>query len=83
MKHAREDYGRIQDPAGLIPEDEPVFVIRGQDLVAPAVLRFYADQAEAIGASAELVARVRGHAETMEKWQRDVARKVPDLHVSV
>lgn len=24
MKHAREDYGRIQDPAGLIPLDEGV-----------------------------------------------------------
>lgn len=24
MIHAREDYNRIQDPAGQIPEDEPV-----------------------------------------------------------
>ena len=23
MRHAREDYNRIQDPAGQIPDDEP------------------------------------------------------------
>ena len=26
MKHARPDYDRIQDPAGLIPDAEPVFL---------------------------------------------------------
>lgn len=31
MKHARKDYDRIQDPAGLIPDNEPVFLVRGQD----------------------------------------------------
>lgn len=33
MKHARKDYNRIQDPAGLIPDNEPVFLVRGQDKV--------------------------------------------------
>ena len=42
MKHARPDYDRIQDPAGLIPEDEPVFLLRGQDQFAAETLRFYA-----------------------------------------
>lgn len=31
MRHAREDYNRIQDPAGKIHEDEPVFLMRAQD----------------------------------------------------
>ncbi len=39
MKHARKDYDRIQDTVGKIPENEPVFLIRGQDLAAPAALR--------------------------------------------
>jgi HSP20 family protein len=26
MQHARDDYDRIQDPSGLIPDDEPVFL---------------------------------------------------------
>jgi len=42
MKHARQDYNRIQDSEGLIPEDEPVFLLRGQDTVAPGVVRFWA-----------------------------------------
>lgn len=79
MKHARKDYARIQDPAGLIPEEEPVFLIRGQDLVAPKVLRFYAAHAAGAGASDELVLLVLGHAREMERWQRLCARKTPDL----
>ena len=27
MIHARPDYNRIQDPAGLIPDDEPVMTV--------------------------------------------------------
>ena len=42
MKHARKDYDRIQDPENKIPDDEPVFLIRGQDTTAPAVLRYWA-----------------------------------------
>jgi hypothetical protein len=40
MRHARADYDRIQDPDGLIPQDEPVFLIRGQDRAAPAMERW-------------------------------------------
>ena len=79
MKHAREDYDRIQDPAGLIPENEPVFLIRGQDLAAPEALRAYAVLAHSKGASIELVAATLGHARQMEAWQRLVAPKIPDL----
>lgn len=79
MKHARADYDRIQDPAGKIPENEPVFLIRGQDLAAPAALRAYASLAHEIGASNDLVMRVLNHARLMEEWQREVARKTPDI----
>ena len=41
MKHAREDYNRIQDPAGLIPADEPVFLLRGQDEFTPKMMALY------------------------------------------
>lgn len=43
MKHARPDYNRIQDPAGLIPADEPVMLFRAQDKHFDRVLRFYRD----------------------------------------
>lgn len=44
MKHAREDYNkRIVDLENLIPEDEPVFLLRGQDEFAARAVEFYAD----------------------------------------
>lgn len=79
MKHARPDYERIQDPAGLIPDDEPVFLIRGQDAAAPVAVAFYADAAEAYGADPTLVAAVLAHVEAMKEWQKKHGKKVPDL----
>ena len=69
MRHAREDYNRIQDPEEKIPEDEPVFLIRAQDVVAPAALENYATMAELVGADPKLVNMVREWAEEMRDWQ--------------
>ena len=66
MRHARRDYNRIQDPAGKIPADEPVFLVRGQDRAGPVTLRAWALTAEQLGAAEELVEAVRAHAYEME-----------------
>lgn len=80
MKHAREDYNvRIQDSANLIPDDEPVFVIRGQDTAAPGTVEAWASLAEAQGASPIIVAMARKHAEAMRAWQEEHGSHVPDL----
>lgn len=79
MKHAREDYNRIQDPEGKIPENEPVFLIRGQDLAAIPTLRYYMMAAVKVGAKQDVVDTVFDHIKLMEEWQREVARKTPDL----
>ena len=79
MRHARPDYDRFQDPLGLVPDDEPVFLIRGQDLAAVATLRYYAMQAHKNGAANDLITAVLDHANAMADWQRTVARKTPDL----
>ena len=79
MKHSRPDYDRIQDPAGLIPDDEPVFFLRAQDMVAPATVRVWADLAAGRGADPEMVANARLQADAMEAW---ATKKVPDLPVS-
>ncbi len=42
MKHAREDYNRIQDPEGKIGEDEPVFLLRAKDELFAEMLVTYA-----------------------------------------
>jgi hypothetical protein len=76
MKHAREDYQRIQDPAGKIPADEPVFLLRAQDAVAADVVRCWADLNLAHGGDPELSRLARAHADLMDAWP---VRKLPDL----
>ena len=49
MIHAREDYNRIQDPAGKIGEDEPVFLLRAKDSLAPAMVENWASALQASG----------------------------------
>ena len=79
MKHARTDYDRIQDPAGLIPEDEPVFLLRGQDLTAPNTLEYWANRVEALRGNPEIVQKARHHASAMRSWQEKHGGKIPDL----
>lgn len=79
MHHARHDYNRIQDPAGLIPEDEPVFLIRGRDMAAPGAVEAWANLAEALGADANIVTAARNHAALMRQYQGCRERKVPDM----
>jgi len=88
MLHARDDYQRIQDPAGLIAEDEPVFLLRGKDQLAPGIVRQWARELHRLAAheegerQEELLATARAawaHAEKMEEWQRaNGGAKVPD-----
>ena len=78
MKHARADYDRFQDPACLIPEDEPVFLIRGQDILAPDTLRAYANAARQAGRK-DIADLTFDHANRMVEWQRARKNKLPDL----
>lgn len=80
MKHARADYDRIQDPAGLIPADEPVFLLRGQDMLAPAVVRQWANNAMANGVDRKMVDKALDQAAAMEAWAKaHGGRKLPDM----
>ena len=79
MLHARPDYNRIQDPAHLIPANEPVFLLRAQDRVAPAVLECWIELAEAAGASEDILHAARGHVTAMRQWQRIHVCKIPDM----
>ena len=84
MKHKRPDYNRIQDPAGLIPADEPVFLLRGKDRAAPAAVRFWAEAALALGADGELTSLAYDQAAAMEAWQAEHGGgQVPDLPTSI
>ena len=70
MKHGRTDYdARIQDSANIIPRDEPVFLLRGQDPLAARAVRFYADLLEDNVKHLEHARAVRRHALEMTNWR--------------
>lgn len=75
MKHARDDYNRIQDPAGLIPEDEPVFLLRAQDKLACEAVAYYAELCK-LAQAKEVAAKAEAHARLMAAWPK---KKIPDL----
>lgn len=79
MKHVRADYNeRIQDSAGLIPDDEPVFLVRGQDLAALATIDAWIDEARRVGAEPEMIESGFHHRDVVEAWQAAHGAKVPD-----
>ena len=79
MRHAREDYNRIQDPAGLIPEDEPVFLIRGKDVCAPATLEAWCKEAKKYNVDPGMIKIVSDWADRMKVWQIEHESKIPDM----
>jgi hypothetical protein len=80
MIHAREDYTeRIQDSKNLIPEDEPVFLLRGQDALAPSLLLDWASRMRSLGGDPAMADLVRQQANRMIHWQNSHGVKVPDL----
>jgi hypothetical protein len=59
-----------------IPADEPLFLLRGQDQFAAAVVLHWADLVEAGGGDPDIVQGARAHADKMASW---AVKKVPDL----
>lgn len=79
MKHTRSDYNRIQDPENKIPEDEPVFLIRGQDVLAPAILITYAVMLRSRYKDETMARFIEAHAEKMITWQREHGASIPNF----
>lgn len=71
MKHGRSDYdARIQDAAKIIPDDEPVFLLRAQDKLACRAVSFYADMLQQFGGDPEHVKRIKEQATRMFDWPK-------------
>ena len=70
--------GKHMDP--IIPEDEPVFLIRAMDAAGPVTVRFWADETARRGGDPDLVARVRRWADEMSlhALRADTGPKVAD-----
>ena len=65
-------YGNIRIHG--IPEDEPVFVFRAQDIFVPLVLAYYRDLREALGEH-DVVERIEHQRKRFITWK---PRKLPD-----
>jgi len=61
--------GKHMDP--IIPDDEPVFLLRGQDPSAGPAVRAWAEDVERRGGDPELVSRVLDWAKEMEMYARN------------
>lgn len=63
------------------PDNEPLFLLRGQDILAPEAVRRYVEEVERSGAfggvdrNGEAMQDIIDHADDMERWQ---PRKLPD-----
>lgn len=63
------------DKAGM---DEPVFVLRASDVLAPEVVSLWAHRAEAGGTPKSKVRKARMLAARMLNWQAEHGAKHPD-----
>jgi hypothetical protein len=81
MLHARKSYNeRVQDSANIIPMDEPVFLLRGQDKLAPVLLEIYvAMTRNTEGFDSNIAYAVEEHAQRMKGWQVLQKSKVADM----
>ena len=79
MRHLRPDYNRIQAPEHRIPEDEPVFLIRGQDTLGPEIVREWAIRARKAGCQSSIVVAAFDQAQSMVEWQHKHGSKIPDM----
>jgi len=68
MQHARKDYDHIQDPDSKIPDDEPVFLIRGQDPAAQAALAAWVRASQDLAVERDTLIAVNQHAQRMKEW---------------
>jgi hypothetical protein len=79
MRHARPDYNRIQDPAGKIAADEPVFLLRANDMLASGPVRYYAAIAKDSGLD-DIAKMAYEWADRMDDWrERNGKGKLPDI----
>lgn len=90
MKHARPDYDRIQDPAVEDPSllgngcrpiaaDEPVFLLRARDVLAPQVVEMWANLLYSSNGDPRAIKAARDQAAAMRDWQKANGRHLPDL----
>lgn len=69
-----------KDKFALIPDDEPVFTIRGKDLLASQAIRTWMAAAEEAGVNQQKMDGVNEHLEAIERFQLEHPERcqIPD-----
>lgn len=62
----------------IIPDDEPVFILRAKDVTAPEVVRYWCDVQDREGGDETVTWRIRRFAEEMEAYGQEHGAKMPD-----
>jgi hypothetical protein len=70
-------YGKITTERGSIPEDEPVFLLRAQDVAALPTLGDYLENCRAAGASQAHMDGISSAIHRFHDWQESHTAKVP------
>ena len=68
-------YGKVTTENKVIPEDEPIFILRGQDILACNAVREYAELYFNVTGDYEGYRKIVLQARKMELW---TTRKIPD-----
>lgn len=77
MLHALQKYNeRVQDSANIIPENEPVFLLRAQDKVAAETLMFWIQKQERAGGDETMLQLAREHYAKFIAWPK---KKLADI----
>lgn len=79
MKHLRSDYDDLTALDARIPDDEPVFLLRGQDPAAAPTVVAYARHARLAGADKEMTDRILDWAEGMAAYAHQAKHGAPDV----
>lgn len=81
MKFSRHDYnGRIVDLENKIPLDEPCFLLRSKDKLAPKLLLMWAMELRLQGGDPNMAAEAENWAQEMIEWQKTHEVKTPDQY---
>lgn len=67
----------------IILDDEPVFLLRAQDVAAIPAMEAWCEAASANGAALDLIDAVHRHIELVRQWQTNQKVKTPDAPVEV
>lgn len=80
MKFSRSDYNnRIVDLENKIPEDEPCFLLRANDILAPKLLLTWAMELRLQGGDPKMAAEAEDWAQQMLTWQKSHDVKLPNM----